>query len=68
MVPGDTPHPRWLELHVSGNATCACVQEDGRLLFGETLAATSYHETLGVFAERPAKPTLKRNDDDEFDS
>ena len=68
MVPGDAPRPRWLGLHASGNATCACVQDDGRLLFGETLAHTSYHETLGVFAERPAQPTPQRNDEDEFDS
>ena len=68
MVPGDAPRPRWLGLHASGNATCACVQHDGRLLFGETLAHASYHETLGVFAERPAQPTPQRNDEDEFDS
>jgi CRISPR-associated endonuclease/helicase Cas3 len=67
MVPKDAPHPHWLGLHVSGEAVCACVSDDGRLVFGETPSAASYHDNLGVFAERLAIPTLQLNDDDEFD-
>lgn len=71
QMPANAPHPHWLALHVSGNAVCACVQEDGRLLFGETSSTAHYHKDLGVFAERPAKTapqTPTWNDDDEFDS
>jgi CRISPR-associated endonuclease/helicase Cas3 len=71
QVPGDAPRPRWLGLHVHGDATYACVQDDGRLRFGDAVSTSSYHKTLGVFAEHPgtaAPPTSNWNDDDEFDS
>lgn len=74
QVPGDAPRPRWLALHTSGDATCACVRDDGRLVFGETVAATSYHPDFGVFADKPVtsrpQPASEpwSEDDDEFDS
>jgi CRISPR-associated endonuclease/helicase Cas3 len=68
MVPGGAPRPPWLTLHTSGGAAAATVQDDGRLCFGETVSESSYNETFGVFAERPAKTTPQCDDDDEFDS
>lgn len=74
MVPADAPHPRWLELHVSREAVCASVGDDGRLNFAGTPSATSYHEDFGVFVEGPLKPRPDpepepwSENDDEFDN
>ncbi len=72
MVPKDAPHPRWLELHASLDAVCACVGTDGQLLFASTRSTTSYHEDFGVFAEPTMKaqpePEHWTENDDEFDS
>ncbi len=66
MVPSDAECPHWLNLHVSNEAKVACVLDDGRLIFGETPSVAGYHDNLGVFAERPTRPTPQINDDDEF--
>lgn len=64
--------PRWLELHVSPDAVCACVGDDGRMNFSGAVSATSYHEDFGVFVERPIKnrpepePEPWSDNDDEF--
>lgn len=72
MVPGDAPCPRWLGLHVSGDAVCARVGDDGRLIFGDTTSATSYHDDFGVFVDNPKKtlpePEPWSENDDEFDN
>jgi CRISPR-associated endonuclease/helicase Cas3 len=71
QVPANAPCPRWLALHISGKATFACVQDDGRLLFGDITSVACYHTDFGVFAEKTAQPAQllnQWNDDDEFDN
>jgi len=70
-VPREAPKPPWLSEHISPDAVVACLEDDGRLRFGDASGPASYHRDFGVFADRPEKahpePEPWSEDDDEFD-
>jgi len=69
LVPASAPCPRWLSLHVHGQATFATVAEHGRLCWEGESNSTIYHPDFGIYADkiRPSKPSTHPIDDDEFD-
>ena len=71
LIPGNTPCPRWLGLHLHGPSACAVVGEQDKLLWDGVASTARYHPNFGVFADKPASArpsTLPPLDDDEFDS
>ena len=69
MVPGDALKPKWLCLHAPDDATFGLVRrDDGVCCFDGSKSAMNYDCQLGLYAARLTQPTLRYNDDDEFDN